>query len=266
MVKDEDIKAYETDGVVCLRGVFGGDWIETLRAATEVAMANPGPNAEHYGDPNADTGNPSFFGDLDIWTRNAGFKDFIMNSPAAEIIGQVMGASSSTFFYDQLLVKEPGSLDKTPWHQDQPYWAVDGSQVASIWLPMDVVSAATSVQYVKGSHKWRAFNPQHFADQTPYANTGLPPMPDIESNRADYDIVSYDLNLGDCIIFNAMMTHGAPGNSSAVHRRRAYATRWLGDDARYIIRPGEFAIPTFETDFVDGDTYSGDMFPKVWVK
>ena len=262
MISAKDIKQYETDGVVCLRGVFSPNWVETLRAATEVAMANPGPNVEYYGDP----AKPSFFGDLDIWTRNEGFKNFIMNSPAAQVIARVMGTSKATFFYDQLLVKEQGSPDKTPWHQDQPYWAVDGLHVASIWTPMDPVSAATSVQYVKGSHKWQAYNPQHFADQTPYENTGLPPMPDIEGKRGDYDIVSFDLNLGDCIVFQGMITHGAPGNSSTKHRRRAYATRWLGDDAKYITRPGEVAIPTFETGLADGDAYSGDMFPTVWTK
>ena len=51
---------------------------------------------------------------------------------AARICGEVVGSSTARFFYDQLLVKEVGCADRTPWHQDQPYWAVKGRQVCSI--------------------------------------------------------------------------------------------------------------------------------------
>jgi hypothetical protein len=45
-----------------------------------------------------------------------------------------MGSSAVNFFYDQLFVKEPGTTERTPWHQDQPYWALQGSQICSVWV------------------------------------------------------------------------------------------------------------------------------------
>ncbi len=90
-------------------------------------------------------------------------------------------------------------------------------------------------------------------------------MPDIETSRDDYEIISFGLEPGDCLVFQAMVAHGAPGNPSILHRRRAYSTRWIGDDARYFERPGEVAIPTFETGLTDGDEYIVDMFPTVWL-
>ena len=253
-----DRATYEADGVVCLRGVMPLAWIDLLREAVEVAMAHPGPHAEEYA-----KGAGRFFGDLDLWQRHAPFRRFVMESPAAEIAGRIMGASKVNFFYDQLLVKEPGTVERTPWHQDQPYWAVAGRQVCSIWPPLDPVAQETCVEYVAGSHAWPAFSPYHFADGRPYADTGLPPLPDIEAERDKHRIVSFAMEPGDCLVFQAMIVHGAPANRSA-NRRRALATRWTGDDARYCLRAGEVAIPTSDPGLRHGDVMDCDLFPVVW--
>ena len=259
-ITESEIAAYEADGVVCLRDVIDSQWIEVLRTATDEAMATPGPNAEVYGDKE-DSG---FFGDLDAWMRTPGFRSYVLESPAAEIAAVAMRSSKATLLYDQLLVKEQGSQEKTPWHQDQPYWAVQGRQVCSVWVPMDPVNEASSPEYIRGSHRWGGFNPQHFDDHSPYEGTGLPPLPDIEAARKTYDITRFAMEPGDCLLFQAMIVHGAPGNTSTTHRRRGYATRWLGDDARYCLRSGEVAIPSFPVEFNDGDEYSGEMFPTVY--
>jgi ectoine hydroxylase-related dioxygenase (phytanoyl-CoA dioxygenase family) len=261
-IDDAARRSYDEDGVACLRGVFEPHWIERLRVATEDAMRAPGPHAEDYVKPG---GTGRFFGDLDLWQRHAAFRDFVFHSPAAEIAGRLMGASSVNFFYDQLLVKEPGTAERTPWHQDQPYWAVSGWQVCSIWLPLDRVSKTTSVAYVAGSHRWgRAFNPYHFADGTPYHGTGLQQLPDIDAERDQYDVRSFDVEPGDCLVFQAMIVHGAPGNASSNTRRRALATRWTGDDARYAPRDGEIAIPTSDPGLTAGDSMTCAAFPRVW--
>ncbi len=259
IVTEEDIAVYDQDGVVCLRGVFSADWIDRMRTAIETAMAHPGPYAEEYS--NTDGGR--FFGDLDVWRRHEAFRDFVLNSPAAEVTGRIMQSKSSTFFYDQLLVKEGGTPERTPWHQDQPYWAVSGRHVASIWTPFDPVRSDVSVEYVAGSHLWEAHSPYHFATGEPYAGTGMPILPDIEANRDDYRILNFSLAPGDCLVFQAMIVHGAPGNPYK-GRRRALATRWLGDDAQVFKRDGEVAIPTGDPGFAHGERYRGDDYPTVW--
>lgn len=258
---DDDAKAdYARDGVCVLRGVFAPAWIETVAEGVRQALDAPGPHGERYGPAGAER----FFGDLDMWTRLDPFRDFVMNSPAAEIAGRTMGSSTATFLYDQMLVKEPGSQQRTPWHQDQPYWAVSGFQVCSIWMPLDPVPSEVSLEFVRGSHRWdQTFNPTHFADGTPYAGTGLPSLPDIEADRSAYDIVSWDLEPGDCVVFQAMLVHGAPANPSA-GRRRVLSTRWLGDDARYEKHAGEIAIPTDSSGLVEGEAYGGPRHPCVW--
>jgi ectoine hydroxylase-related dioxygenase (phytanoyl-CoA dioxygenase family) len=255
----EEIAEYARNGVVKLPAVFDPGWIEYLREAVDVAMVEPGPFAEEYA-----RGTGRFFGDLDLAKRHTAFRDFVHSSPAAEITGTIMGSSKANFFYDQLLVKEPGTAERTPWHQDQPYWAVSGSQVASIWLPLDRVAKESSLKYVKGSHLWGEHNPHNFVDNSPYKGTGLPELPDIDAHRDEYEILGWDMEPGDCLVFQAMIVHGSDGNSSPEHRRRALATRWTGDDARYVIRSGQVAIPTTDPGLQHGDLMDCEDFPVIW--
>ena len=252
--------AYQRDGIVCLRGAVSRAWLDFLAVAIEHAMANPGPHAEEYA---AGAGAGRFFGDIELAQRWPAFRRFALESPAAEIAARMMGASRVNFFYDQLLVKEPGTAARTPWHQDQPYWAVSGRQVCSVWLALDPVPKEVSVEYVCASHRWPEYSPYHFADGTPYADTGLPPLPDIEARRAEFRIARFAMQPGDCLVFQAMIVHGAPGNAGR-QRRRALATRWAGDDARFCRRPGEVAIPTADPGLAHGARLDCERFPVAW--
>ena len=261
MAISQDAKTvYERDGVVCLRQQFSQPWLDLLAGAVEAAMSDPGPNAEEY---TAVGSAGRFFGDLELAFQRPDFYRFAMESPAAEIAGRIMGASQIRFFYDQLLVKEPGTTDRTPWHQDQPYWAISGDQICTVWLPVDPVPRENGVEFVCGSHRWPQFSPYHFTDQSLYANTGLPPLPDIDAERDRHPIVRFAMEPGDCLVFQAMIVHGAPGNTGQ-YRRRALATRWAGDDIRYCHRPGEVAIPTDHPVLADGAMLSGERFPLAW--
>ena len=76
---------------------------------------------------------------------------------------------TSTFYHEHVLTKDPGTNKKTPWHQDQPYYPVDGSANCSIWMPIDPVSLDTAIEFVRGSHRWgKWFYPRKFATELNY--------------------------------------------------------------------------------------------------
>ena len=260
LIPESARSTYERDGVVPVRHVFDGSWVDFMREAVERAMVEPGPFAEEF---DSDDGQGRFFIDVELALRLPPFERFVRESPAAELAAHVMGASRINYFDDHLLVKEPGTASRSPWHQDQPYWAVSGRQVCSVWLPLDPVPEDLSVEFVRGSHRWEAFTPLRFRDDAPYEGTGLPPVPDIEAHREHYDIARFSLEPGDCLVFQAMIVHGAPGNSGT-HRRRALSVRWAGDDARYCVRPGEGSVPTENPGLADGDVLDCERFPVVW--
>ncbi|HJM29117.1 MAG: phytanoyl-CoA dioxygenase family protein [Acidimicrobiales bacterium] len=259
-ISDSECDAYKTDGVVCLRSVFDSGWVDWLRDAFALALQTPGPLSEEY-TPVGKTGR--FFTDLNMWQRLDHFKVFVFESPAAKVAQKIIGTVDINFFYDQMFIKHQRTEERTPWHQDQPYWAVTGQQVCSIWLPLDAIEEDSSLKFIKGSHRWAAHNPHHFADDTPYEETGLPELPDIENNLDIYETISWDVNPGDCLVFHGMIVHGSYGNSSSKLSRRALATRWCGDDVRFFRRKGEVAIPTTDPGLKNGDRLDCDLFPRI---
>ena len=126
LLTDTDIEAYQRDGVVLIRGLFARH-VKTLRAGVDRNMAEPGP----YAAENLHDGESGrFFDDYCNWTRIPEFEDVVRTSEAAAVAADLMGSHSVQMFHDHVLVKEPGTSKPTPWHQDGPYYFVEGSQTA----------------------------------------------------------------------------------------------------------------------------------------
>ena len=261
---DRQVEAFQRDGVLLLEGVFG-DWIETLRRGVDYNMANPGPWGRAYLD---DGQSGRFFGDYCNWNRIEEYRRFLFESPAAAVAAALMRSDSTRIFHEHVLVKEPGTDKITPWHHDQPYYCVDGRQVCSLWIPLDPVPRETCPEFIAGSHDWgRWFLPRKFSGiDYDHEDSRLESMPDIESERENYDIRSWALAPGDAIAFHFMTVHGAPSNLSATHRRRGFAVRFLGDDAVYATRSGEISppFPGLEQRLRPGDPMRGDEFPLLY--
>lgn len=263
-VTERDVEVYERDGVVCIRRAFSKEWLDLLAAGIEKDIAAPGPlHTVQQGEGDAGF----FLTDFCMSQRLPEFRRFVCDSPAGEIAGALMRSKRVNFFYDAIWVKDVGTPKRTRWHQDQPYYSVDGRHMCIFWLPLDPVSKDVSLELIRGSHTWgRWFQPEltrSGKDLYP-ANTAFERMPDIQAERSKYDIVAFDMEPGDIIAFQGMVVHGAPGNPRQQHRRRALSTIWLGDDAVYAERPGPVR-PNFQGHGLKpGDAMDCPYFPRVW--
>lgn len=259
LVTQDHIDAYQRDGVVLVKGLFA-DHIDAIRAGIERNMAEPGP----YAAENLKAGEGGrFFDDYCNWTRIAEFEEVIRTSPAAEVAADLMGSSRVQVFHDHVLVKEPGTSKATPWHQDGPYYFVEGIQNVSFWSPMDAVTGA-SLRCVAGSHAWekQVLPTRWLAETSFYPNEDdyLPvPDPDAEG----MDIREWEMAPGDAVAFNYGTLHGARGNTTQT-RRRAFSLRLLGDDARYVERPGPTSPPFPGHDMKPGQVLREDWFPVIY--
>jgi ectoine hydroxylase-related dioxygenase (phytanoyl-CoA dioxygenase family) len=255
-----DTERFQADGACLLRGVFT-DWVEALRAGIGHNRAEPSP-LERSVKP-AD-GSAPFFQDFCNWQRVPEFRSFVMESSAAELAARLMRSNSARFFHDHVLVKEPGSSVRTPWHQDQPYYCVEGRQSVSFWIPLDPVARDVVMECVAGSHRWgKDFRPTRF-DGTPlYARDSFETLPDIEAKRAELDILGWAMEPGDAIAFSFRTVHGAPANSGA-HSRRVFSARWVGDDAVFRDRGGRTSPPFPDLRLKDGDPLDAPEFPLVF--
>jgi ectoine hydroxylase-related dioxygenase (phytanoyl-CoA dioxygenase family) len=256
LVTQVDIDAFQRDGVVLIRGLFA-DHVETIRAGIERNLREPGPYAAENLKPGE---GGRFFDDYCNWQRIPEFVEVIETSPAAAVAADLMASKTVQMFHDHVLIKEPGTSKATPWHQDGPYYFVQGRQTVSFWSPMDPVTDAT-LRCVAGSHRWpRQVLPTRWLAESsfyPDDDTYMPvPDPDAEGMR----VLEWAMEPGDAVAFDYLTLHGARGNSTD-RRRRAFSLRLLGDDARYVERPGRTSPPFPGHDMKPGQRLREDWFP-----
>jgi ectoine hydroxylase-related dioxygenase (phytanoyl-CoA dioxygenase family) len=262
----EDIETFRRDGVVLLRGACC-DWVDSLRHGLQRNLDNP----EQYAFPceSNPSGEPGrFFDSYCNWQLIPEYLDFVSRSCAASIAGQFMDTGSAQFFHEHAFIKTAGTRRATPWHQDLPYYCVDGLQTASVYVSLDAAEADVAVQFVRGSHRWnQLYYPRVFEDGNAFNDDQpdgqMQPVPDIDAARDQYDIAAWALEPGDVIVFDFRSLHGT-GDATVKNTRRAFSTRWLGDDVTYCERPGETSPSYANHGMRHGDKMRSDWFPILW--
>ncbi len=264
-VSEEAIQAYERDGVVWLRSVYSRDWVDLLAEGMEVSVANAGDNTDAFNI--AAPGEPGFFYyDTFMWRRIEQFRRFCLESHAPDIAMQVMRSKTLIFYFDFMLLKEPGTSRKTPWHYDEAYWPVAGEQICNQWIAIDRIPVETALRFVRGSHLMRdqRYRSVHFDPDDAYARPeDLPAPPDWDCIEGDHEIVYAPMDPGDCLVFHSRTHHSAPGNLATANRRRALATHWIGDDITYNDKPIETDPPQRGEGLVHGGSMECALFPRV---
>jgi ectoine hydroxylase-related dioxygenase (phytanoyl-CoA dioxygenase family) len=258
MITAQEIQSFQRDGVVVLRGVFDG-WVDEMAAGIDRNMNDPGP----YASENSVSAG-RFFDDYCNWTRIPEFERVVRDSPAAELAAKSMGSGRAQFFHDHVLVKEPGTPKPTPWHQDSPYYFVEGEQTVSLWVPLDPVKEA-SLRFIAGSHRWKHMvRPVSWSDDSDFyeGDTNWTPVPDPDAIPDENKVLEWPMEPGDAVLFDFRTVHGARGNMSDT-RRRALSLRWVGDDARYVERPGRTSPPFPGHGMVTGQRLREDWFPVI---
>jgi len=259
-ITDQQIEDYRRDGAVLIPGLFK-DWVDTLRDGIARNISEPGP----YAAENLKEGEAGrFFDDYCNWQRIPEFGEVIEKSKAAETAAALMHSKRVQVFHDHVLVKEPGTSKPTPWHQDAPYYFIEGEQTVSFWVPVDPVAEA-SLRLIAGSHKWpKPVLPTKWLDEANfYPNEDdyiAVPNPDGEPDK--YRVLEWPMQPGDAVAFHYKTLHGARGNLSD-SRRRAFSLRLVGDDARFITRPGKTSPPFPGHGMTDGDRLREDWFPLI---
>ncbi len=255
-VNAAQIEAYQRDGAVLIKGLWA-DWVDVLRAGVARNMAEPGPHAAENLKP-GEAGR--FFDDYCNWQRIPEFGDVIAKSDVANVAAALMGSNRVQLFHDHVLVKEPGTTKPTPWHSDGPYYFVEGRQTVSFWSPLDPVTQA-SLRCVAGSHLWEkdVLPTRWLAETAFYPNPEAymaVPDPDAEGMR----VMEWEMEPGDAVAFHYRTLHGARGNTTS-SRRRAFSLRLVGEDARYVERPGRTSPPFPGHGMAAGERLREDWFP-----
>jgi ectoine hydroxylase-related dioxygenase (phytanoyl-CoA dioxygenase family) len=264
VVTPEQIESFRRDGAVCVRGAFTPEQVAMVERGIERNLASPSPRAIVA---SRDDDRGRFVEEFCNWQEIDEYGSFIHHSAAAEIAGRLTGSSRVRLYHDHMLVKEPGTRQPTPWHQDQPYYNIDGSQTCSLWMPVDPVSRSSTLEFVAGSHLGPWLMPRTFMDNQArwFPEGSLEELPDIDGDRAAHEIIGWQLEPGVGVFFHMLTLHAAGGVEDD-RRRRAFSVRFIGDDVVHAPRAWRTSpeFPGLSEQLPAGAAMEHPLFPVVW--
>lgn len=256
LVTARHVADYQREGVVLIKGLLK-PWVDELRAGVKRNMDEPGPYASENLKP-GESGR--FFDDYCNWERIPEFAHVIRQPAVADAAAALMQSQTVQMFHDHVLVKEAQTSKPTPWHQDGPYYFVEGRQTVSFWSPLDPVKEA-SLRCVAGSHLWeKQVLPTRWLSETNFYADPSAYMPVPDPDAEGMTVREWEMEPGDVVAFNFLTLHGARGNASGTSRR-AFSLRLIGDDAHYVERPGRTSPPYPGHAMKAGERLRSDWFP-----
>lgn len=254
---------FERDGAVVVRDVADAATCERMHRAIEQCRATP---SEHYA-MLSEPGRAAVDSDLFRWFDVDAVAAVLFGPELSALAASLLGSTDVVLVEDQWFASAPGADTPSPWHQDEPYYNIDGDFV-TLWLALDAAPAGAALSVVPGSHRWgRTFAPVEFVagGATIDGDGGLERLS--PEALAETPPRSWDVEAGDVVALHPLTLHSA--GSTPVEGRwfRRLSTRWAAPDARYVDR-GEQAASFWRKlphGLATGDLLASDTFPLVSV-
>jgi ectoine hydroxylase-related dioxygenase (phytanoyl-CoA dioxygenase family) len=266
VIDDHTVEQFQRNGAACIRQLFRPEEMSLLRAGIDANLAHLSPRAKVA----SSADDPGYFvEDFCNWQDNDDYRRFIFDTALPATAGRLMRSTTARLYHDHMLTKEPGTRQATPWHQDQPYYNIEGRQNVSFWIPVDPVNRESTLEFVAGSHLGPWLMPRSFMDaQAKWFPEGtLADLPDIEAAREAFPILGWELEPGDAVCFQMLTLHAARGVSGP-HRRRVFSVRFLGDDITHAPRRWRTSpeFPGLTEALPAGAPMNHALFPLLWQK
>jgi ectoine hydroxylase-related dioxygenase (phytanoyl-CoA dioxygenase family) len=264
VIDEGTIERFQVDGAACIRQMFRPEEMSVLRAGIDANLAHLSPRAKVASGAD-DPGR--FVEDFCNWQENDDYRRFIFDTALPETAARLMRSTTARLYHDHMLTKEPGTRQPTPWHQDQPYYNIEGRQNVSFWIPVDPVSRESTLEFVAGSHLGPWLMPRSFMDaQAKWFPEGtLADLPNIEADRDAFRILGWELQPGDAVCFQMLTLHASRGVTGP-NRRRVFSARFLGDDITHAPRRWRTSpeFPGLKEVLPAGAPMNHALFPVVW--
>ena len=245
-----------------LRRALSPALVETLRKGIDANLAAPSVNAKVASNPD-DPG--KFVEDFCCWQANPHYRALIWQSDLPRLAATLTGAGRVRLYHDHMLTKAAGTRQPTPWHQDQPYYNIAGTQTVSFWIPADPVPREATLEFVAGSHLGPWLMPRTFMDNQArwFPEGSLEELPDVDADPARFPVLGWAVEPGDVVAFNMLSLHRAAGSAG---KRRVLSLRFVGDDVRHTPREWTTSphFPGLAERLPAGAELDDPLFPLVW--
>jgi len=267
VVDETTILNYEANGVVCLRGMIHPRWVDLAREGVQRNLKYPG---KFFRDHTPEGSRGRYVFDFWTWPDIPEFRKIIFDSPLAGVAGELMRSQYINLVMDNWFMREAGATNAAPWHHDEPYFDFEG-RLCIVWVPLEPMNRSEGLTFVKGSHRWgQLFVAPQFSENVPFVCEGdrYKPMPDIDSVPNRHEFLSWDVELGDCLVFDFRTIHSITSKSeTACSTHHRLSLRFGSHDVQFNPR-GPWTKET--TDYLislgqrPSKPINCPLLPKVW--
>ncbi|NMO02250.1 phytanoyl-CoA dioxygenase family protein [Gordonia sp. TBRC 11910] len=270
IVTDQTRRELADNGATVLRGFFSPDQLRRARECFDYGVAHPanprkvfeGTSDEHYND----------YGNVANVEK---YLEFIREVGLHDVVASLWDSEHVWFISEELFIKSGGRAGRSPWHQDTCIMSTNGPDLINVWISFETLPKKNSLEVVRASHLGPQFDGPAYVDPLDptapaWGAEYFPRLPDIEAERkqdpASWDIVSWDIEPGDVLLFHPHALHGGAPVTPDCPTRHTLTLRFCGDKQYYRPLPQidgdyqmEFIGPN-EPSLKPGDPYRSSAF------
>ena len=211
LLTPEQLKQYQDEGAVVIRGMFDAEETDLLRRAME---NDPLVSQHALMRPDAEGGNTR----ISLWNR-AGDSVYGMAARSARLVDTVEALIGEPVYHFQskLTAKDPYVGGAWEWHQDYGYWYYNGclrDSMLSCMIALDRSDRNNGcLQVVRGSHKLGRIDHVPVSEKQ---NAADPKRMEWILQR--HEVIHCELDPGDVLIFHSNALHRSDQNRSPNRR------------------------------------------------
>lgn len=270
-ITETELESYWRDGVVKLPGLIDAKMVDRVIVALDEQIENP----SRWGGTGKQRSDRCFGIDSPV------LSEYLTNATLGQNAARAMGSPTANFFFDHMFLFEPDApVDAHYWHQDLPFWPVEGEHIVSFWLSLtQCTPESAALKFVPGSQNNNGFYrpksfdgsmlPDDLGDRGELAVDAADQFLDVEPPAFHEDpiangVLEFSYEPGDAVMFHTKVVHSSGGNRSKTSRRLAYSARFFGQDARHTLRRGVFQDPALLPEDDEPFAVGGPMRSRRW--
>ncbi|MFF3333961.1 phytanoyl-CoA dioxygenase family protein [Streptomyces sp. NPDC002888] len=229
ILTEAGLRQYREDGFTVVRGMFGYEEIDRLRAEF-AALHAAGPVPGHF-EPRPGSADPlrAYPRVMQPHAFNPLARRVLLDARLRGVLETLLGeevlAAQSMFYF-----KPPGARGQAL-HQDNFYLRVEPGTCVAAWIACDEIDRDNGgLEVVPGTHAMDLFCPEQADAEVSFAREYVPPP-------AGLAAVPVDMAPGDVLFFNGSLVHGSQPNRTGDRFRRSFIGHYVG---RSTARIGSF--------------------------